>query len=68
MGRAVLGVWGRSLEPPEAVGDLGAKLQPPEAGYLEVKPLAVGGTGSEAGPQALENFTFFAKITILGQF
>ena len=62
---AVLGVWGRSPQPPEANGGLGAK------------PAAAGGCGSGgktpsrrrhrgvgAEPPALEIFAFFfAKIT-----
>ena len=57
MGGAVWGVWGRSPQPPEANGDLGAKPQLPEA------------RGSGGEPPALENFAFFCKNNlILGLF
>ena len=45
MGGAVLGVWGRIPQPPDANGGLGAKPQPPEAGGLGAEPPAAGGTG-----------------------
>ena len=58
MGGAVLGVWGRSPQPPEANGGLGAK--PPAAGGW--------GFGGKApsrrrhgGVLALENFAFFLQ-------
>ena len=47
---AVLGVWGRSPQAPEAIGGLGAKA-PSRRRY--------GGLGAE--PPALENFAFFFK-------
>ena len=62
--RAVLGVWGRSPQPPEVKGLWGAK------------PPAAGGWGSqgkaprrkrhgdlEVKPPALDDFAFFSKIT-----
>ena len=59
---AVLGVWGRSPQPPEANGGLGAK--PPAAGGWGFGGKAPnrrrhGGLGAE--PPALENFAFFCK-------
>ena len=42
---AVWGVWGRSPQPPEANGGLGANPHPLEAGDLGAKPRAAGGTG-----------------------
>ena len=74
MGGAVLGVWGRSPQPPEANGGLGAK--PPAAGGwgFGAKPPAAGGWGFGgkapsrrrhgglgAEPPALENFAFFLQ-------
>ena len=64
-GGAVLGVWGRSPQPPEANGGLGAK--PPAAGGWGFGGKAPsrrrhGGLGAE--PPVFENFAFFfAKIT-----
>ena len=69
-GGAVWGVWGRSPQPPEANGGLGAK--PPAAGGWGFGGKAPsrrrhGGVGAE--PPALENFAFFCKINfILGLF
>ena len=63
MGGAVLGVWGRSPQPPEANWGLGAK--PPAArgwGFAE-KPPAAGGMGSGRSPQRSKILRFFAKIT-----
>ena len=61
-GGAVLGVWGRSPQPPEANGGLGAK--PPTAGGLGAKPPAVGGTGVWGrSPQRSRSLRFFSKIT-----
>ena len=62
MGGAVLGVWGRSPQPPEANGGLGAK--PPAAGGWGFGGKAPsrrrhGGLGAE--PPALENFAFFLQ-------
>ena len=62
MGGAVLGVWGRSPQPPEANGGLGAK--PPAAGGWGFGGKAPshrrhGGVGAE--PPALENFAFFLQ-------
>ena len=49
-GGAVLGVWGRSPQPPEANGSLGAE------------PPAAGGTGVEGrSPQRSKILRFFAK-------
>ena len=64
MGGTVWWVWGRSPQPPEANGGLGAK--PQGAGGWEFGGKAPsrrrhGGLGAE--PPALENFAFFAKIT-----
>ena len=70
MGGAVWGVWGRSPQPPEANGGLGAK--PPAAGGWGFGGKAPsrrkhGGLGAE--PPALENFAFFCKNNfILGLF
>ena len=65
MGGAVVGVWGRSPQPPEANGGLGAK--PPAAGDLGFEGKAPSRRrhgGLEAEPPALENLAFFfAKIT-----
>ena len=56
MGGAVLGVWGRSSQPPEANGGLGAKQR--------AKPPAAGGTGAWGrSPSARKFWAFFAKIT-----
>ena len=62
MGGAVLGVWGRSPQPPEANGGLGAK--PPAAGGWGFGGKAPsrrrhGGVGAE--PPALKNFAFFLQ-------
>ena len=62
MGGLFGGVWGRSLQPPEANGGLGAK--PPAAGGWGFGGKAPsrqrhGGVGAE--PPALENFAFFCK-------
>ena len=62
MGGAVLGVWGRSPQPPEANGGLGAS--PPAAGGWGFGGKAPsrrrhGGVGAE--PPALENFAFFLQ-------
>ena len=62
MGGAVLGVWGRSPQPPEANGGLGASS--PAAGGWGFGGKAPsrrrhGGLGAE--PPALENFAFFCK-------
>ena len=70
MGGAVWGVWGRSPQPPEANGGLGAK--PPAAGGWGFRGKAPsrrrhGGLGG--GAIALENFAFFCKNNfILGLF
>ena len=70
MGGAFWGVWGRSPQPPEANGGLGAK--PPAAGGWGFGGKAPsrrrhGGLGAE--PPALENFAFFCKNNfILGLF
>ena len=54
--------WGRSPQPPEANGVLGAKL--PAAGGLGEKPSAAGGTEfMERSPQRSKILHFFAKIT-----
>ena len=66
-GGAVLGVWGRSPQLPEANGGLGAK--PPASGGWGVKGLGFGGKapsrrrhgGVGAEPPALENFAFFLQ-------
>ena len=69
-GGAILGVWGRSPQPPEANGGLGAK--PPATGGWGFGGKAPsrrrhGGLGAE--PPALENFAFFCKNNfILGLF
>ena len=60
--RAVLGFWGRSPQPPDANGGLGAK--PPAAGGWGFGGKAPsrrrqGGLGAE--PPALENFAFFLQ-------
>ena len=70
MGGAVWGVWGRSPQPPEANGGLGAK--PSAAGGWGSGGKAPsrrrhGGLGAE--PPALETFAFFCKNNfILGLF
>ena len=64
-GGAVWGVWGRSPQPPEANGGLGA--EPPAAGGwgLGAKPPAAGGTGVWGwSPQRSKILHFFAKITL----
>ena len=62
MGGAVLGFWGRSPQPPEANGGLGAKL--PAAGGLGEKPPATGGKEVMGqSPQRSKSLHFFAKIT-----
>ena len=70
MGGAVLGVWGRSPQPPEANGGLGAK--PPAAeswGFGGKAPSRRRHGGLGAKPRALENFAFFCKNNfILGLF
>ena len=61
---AVWGVWGRSPQPLEANGGLGAK--PPAArgwGFGGKAPSRRRHGGLGALPPALENFAFFAKIT-----
>ena len=64
-GGAVLGVWGRSPQLPEANGGFGAK--PPAAGGQwgsgDKAPSRRRHGGLGAEPPALENFAFFAKIT-----
>ena len=62
MGGADLGVWGRSPQPPEANGGLGAK--PPAAGNWGFGGKAPsrrrhGGVGAK--PPALKNFAFFLQ-------
>ena len=70
MGGAVLGVWGRSPQPLEANGGLGAK--PPAAegwGFGGIAPSRRRHGGLGAMPPALENFAFFCKNNfILGLF
>ena len=60
------GVWGRSSQPPEANGGLGAK--PPAAGGWRSGGKAPsrrrhGGLGAES--PALENFPFFCKNNLI---
>ena len=62
MGGAVWGVWGWSLQPPQANAGLGAK--PPAAGgwgFGGKAPSLRRHGGLGAPPPALENFAFFLQ-------
>ena len=62
MGGAVWGVWGRSPQPPEANGGLGAK--PPAAGgwgFGGKTPSRRRHGGLREEPPVLEKFAFFCK-------
>ena len=61
MGGLCLGVWGRSPQPPEANGGLGAKPQPLEAGGLGAKPRAAEGSGSGDGAPSAQKFCSFLQ-------
>ena len=65
-GGAVLGVWGRSPQPPEANGSLGAKPPAAEGWGLGAKPPAAGGTEVWGrSPQRSKMLHFFCKINFI---